>query len=47
MNKPTLKELKYISATVDENYTDDDGIDGLEEGSIVMLCSDGTWCQLT
>ena len=37
--------MKFISATVNEVYSNDksEGIEGLDEGDIVMLFEDGTW----
>lgn len=39
------KGKKWISATINEEYSTDmnEGIDGLTEGDIVILESDGKW----
>ena len=41
-------EMKWISATVDKEYSDDEdiGIDGLNRGDNVCLNADGTWNKL-
>lgn len=41
-------ELKWISATVNEIYSNDanEGIEELDEGQQVMLYNDGTWVKL-
>jgi len=40
--------MKWISATVDKEYSDDEdiGIDGLNQGDSVCLNADGTWTRL-
>lgn len=40
--------MKWISATVNDEYSgwDDEGIDSLDEGTVVVLEENGTWYKI-